>query len=925
MKTRLLSLLFLSALFCVNTFETKAQSQRLQLFEYFDNTSIPPFGAVANANVDSLVLNHSNKIACIKYHVAWGSMTGTDPMNLQNPLQPLTRVNYYKVTADPEGKQDGAVTADSTFHGQPSTFTGAMINKRSSVTSPFTISVSHVLNTAHDTIFTHTVVKKTGAVVTTGSLVAHVVVIEKIIRFTTPPGQSGDKNFQNVMKQMLPADTGTILPAMNIGDSLVLDLPWKLANVYDENQLCVVSFVQGKDSTNREIYQAGQSFPIPVALDAGMDVIANNAFHCDSIDQKVILKNFGLNTLTTCDINYKVDAGAPSTMPWTGSLATGATATVTIHMTGLTGSHNMTIYSSNPNGSADLGHFNDTVLTKISFASVPVASLPNEGFQGTFAPANWAVVNPDNSLTWTRDSTVGAFGSSNKSTRLDFYNIADTTQSDDLYPPQLNLTAATGHLYLHFDVAYAQYLKPITDPLVYHDTLQVNISTDCGAIWTTPYSKTGSALETSPPVGPAFFPLPSQWRHEIMNLTSFVGQNNVLMRFHGMSGFGNNVFLDNINTSTSALNAAMSSAALPNSLPCDSINVTGILKNTGFDTITTCTLNYKVDAGSTVSTPWTGTLLPAATTTFTVHLTGLTGSHNLKIYLSNPNGVPDAALGDDTTNVNVIFAPAPVAAPLVQGFQVAAFPPPTWSVVNPDKGLTWKQGLVGGSGWSSRSAELEFYNDSVGQTDDLYAPNLDLSLDTGHVYCLFDVAYARRNATARDTFEVNVTKDCGATWSTLYSKSDTVLATVSTLSGLPFTPNASKWRMETVDLTSFIGQSNVMLRFRGKSRHGNNLYIDDINISHNSTGVPSLGSISELELYPNPSNGIVNLNIRFVKTQSLNVNITNMLGETISKNNFGKTDGGIYPLNLSAYPSGIYFVKIITDGQTQTKKIIINK
>src|SRR5580693_2738449 len=92
---------FLTAIICLSNLAGNAQSPRLQLLEYFDNTSIPSFGALANAHTDSLLNANPGKITCIKYHVYWGSQDGTDPMNLQNPTQAQTRVNYYNVTSDP--------------------------------------------------------------------------------------------------------------------------------------------------------------------------------------------------------------------------------------------------------------------------------------------------------------------------------------------------------------------------------------------------------------------------------------------------------------------------------------------------------------------------------------------------------------------------------------------------------------------------------------------------------------------------------------------------------------------------------------------------------------------------------------------------------------------------------------------------------
>ncbi|MBA4055738.1 MAG: hypothetical protein C0490_13565 [Marivirga sp.] len=65
----------------------------------------------------------------------------------------------------------------------------------------------------------------------------------------------------------------------------------------------------------------------------------------------------------------------------------------------------------------------------------------------------------------------------------------------------------------------------------------------------------------------------------------------------------------------------------------------------------------------------------------------------------------------------------------------------------------------------------------------------------------------------------------------VYDKSGTSLATV-TSSTDEFTPTgANDWRNEAVDLSLYIGQSNLQLAFVGYNDWGNNLYIDNISLT----------------------------------------------------------------------------------------------
>lgn len=82
------------------------------------------------------------------------------------------------------------------------------------------------------------------------------------------------------------------------------------------------------------------------------------------------------------------------------------------------------------------------------------------------------------------------------------------------------------------------------------------------------------------------------------------------------------------------------------------VNVTGVIRNLGSTTITSLTLNYKIDAGAAVSAPLTGlSIAPLATYNFT-HTTpwaAAIGSHTVEVYATNLNGAnPDANPSDDS-------------------------------------------------------------------------------------------------------------------------------------------------------------------------------------------------------------------------------------------------------------------------------------
>jgi len=113
---------------------------------------------------------------------------------------------------------------------------------------------------------------------------------------------------------------------------------------------------------------------VPVALDGAIQSITGiDATYCNvnSISPSVVIKNSGTTVLTALHLSYNVDALAPATLDWSGSLNTGSTATVQLNtITGLTnGAHTFHVTCSAPNGGTDLNAANNSKNADFTVAS----------------------------------------------------------------------------------------------------------------------------------------------------------------------------------------------------------------------------------------------------------------------------------------------------------------------------------------------------------------------------------------------------------------------------------------------------------------------------------------------------------------------------------------------------------------------------
>ena len=510
------------------------QYQRTVLFEEFTQASCGPC-ASQNPGFNALLDENSDKTLAIKYQVWW---PGFDPMYLQNEPDVDSRVGYYSVSGVPDATMDGVHIANdcAAYVGAPACVSQDDIDAAAAITSPFLINVTHSFNAEYTTVNVH--VEVTAGADVAGTLKLQVAVTEKEILFDTPPGSNGETEFYGVMKKLLPSATGTTTGAFYGGETKSFDLSWDMSNIYNLNNIQIVAFMQ--DDATKKVLQAGVSSPaagLPV-----VDYAANSvsAITCSSEYTPVVsVTNNSAAALTSLDVVYSIDGGAAATYPWTGSIAAGATGTISLPTATLAGAgaHDIEVEIVSVSD-IDINMVNDNVASSIGLLDVAVPSVVEGFVEATYPPANWVVDNLNDGTGWSRATGAGGYGESTTSTKADFYNIA--VGAFDLYLPKMDFSTFTGDLNLVFDRAYAMYNATFVD------ILQIQVSEDCGANWADLYEKSGSELNTAPNSTSLFKPDDDEWETDELDMSAYAGKSDVLVRFHAISGYGNNLYLDNI-------------------------------------------------------------------------------------------------------------------------------------------------------------------------------------------------------------------------------------------------------------------------------------------------------------------------------------------------------------------------------------------
>jgi hypothetical protein len=253
------------------------------------------------------------------------------------------------------------------YPGAPSGYSQAIINEYSAIPSSFEIDLYHEISPDEDSIYVWMRIRAAEDI-TTGSLKAHIVVVEKEIHFSYPPGSNGEKDFMDVMKKMLPDESGTSIKGnWQEGEYIILKESWKLANIYDMEQLGVVGFIQHNNT--KSIKQAGNSEAEPFApyvnTDAALNAISNfTVTNCmGNITPIVTLSNFGANNLTSAEIHFHVNGENIQTYNWSGNLAFLESTEIELPQIDFTvlDENEISAYVVNPNGVADDFPGNDTI------------------------------------------------------------------------------------------------------------------------------------------------------------------------------------------------------------------------------------------------------------------------------------------------------------------------------------------------------------------------------------------------------------------------------------------------------------------------------------------------------------------------------------------------------------------------------------
>ncbi|MEO9003274.1 MAG: choice-of-anchor J domain-containing protein [Ginsengibacter sp.] len=640
-----------------------------------------------------------------------------------------------------------------------------------------------------------------------------------------------------------------------------------------------------------------------------------------SITPKVLIRNNGVNTINSLTVGYRLNGGSPVFVNLSPNLLSGATLLVTFQtMSVSTGTFAFKFFTSNVNGSGnDQVTANDT-LTSVLNVPNPVALPLTEGFEGTgFPPPGWSITNPNNNPKW-KLTTPGS--NSVHSMYIDNFNNNTGGQVDEIRTPKLNLSG-TDAVLISFDLAHKNYPDPD-----FNDRLEMLVSNDCGATYTSYFDKAGAALSTAGSSNNAYNnPVAGDWKKQEITLNgSILNTGSIIVMFRNTSDYGNNTFIDNISIrQVTSRDLSVIAVNPPAMTDCNQPTTpVATIKNLGFSTITGFKVYYTVDNGTPAQTIVTGVSLTQGNQ-MNVTLNTFTpspGQHVLTVYSAEP--ISSSGTGDETKKNDTLrydFSVTGTAPPPIsEGFESASFPPANWALENPDGGLTWQR-TTDAAKTGTASMVIRNFDYTPGTTDKLVSPLVSGTAAYDSMYVSFDYAYATGALTnVSDTLELQVTTDCGQTFTTVWKNWGSSLQTVAASSGARFVPGANDWKNVRLNLFNYIGTTQFQLYLVAKGNRQNNLYIDNINIY--GVILPPLLKQQGYLIYPSPFRQQFVIRNYQVPTTLQGVHIYNSMGQLIWSKAYSGNAYTEMPVDLGSAPAGIYILKLQYSDKTVVERIV---
>jgi len=331
--------------------------------------------------------------------------------------------------------------------------------------------------------------------------------------------------------------------------------------------------------------------------------------------------------------------------------------------------------------------------------------------------------------------------------------------------------------------------------------------------------------------------------------------------------------------------------------------------------------NWSADNGATVISP---------TASNTAVLFNNPGVTNISCTVSTASGNTSKS-----TSVLVTNGVTQITSYNSESFEGSSVAPPAlWKLISPTSpSEKWEVATSNASDGSiSLYAPGEVLNPN--SIVILESPSYDFKNNPGVAFS-FKYAYAMTSSTNKDVFKVQASKNCGGSWTDIWTPTNSSLAqSTGGINTNLYFPASGDWKVRLVtaqpQFYPFLVEDNVLIRFYfqenvGGTDFGNRFYLDEVNFS-GPVGINELTKSVGFLVYPNPSTSDFNLSFHLSDISKIKYQVTSVSGAVLISESEKTYAEGAHEIKITTndrLAPGIYFINLELNGVKMSKKIAI--
>ena len=191
----------------------------------------------------------------------------------------------------------------------------------------------------------------------------------------------------------------------------------------------------------------------------------------------------------------------------------------------------------------------------------------------------------------------------------------------------------------------------------------------------------------------------------------------------------------------------------------------------------------------------------------------------------------------------------------------------------------------------------------------------------------FRYAYRKRSSGNEEWLRVFVSNDCGESWAQRRTiKGDNLSPLIATSAWTP--SSQDDWvTVHVTNITSTFWVDNVRFKFQFESDGGNNFYLDDINIyagDPQELSVEENSMFTDFNIYPNPTDGEINIQFTTENSANYTIELVNMLGQVVETSLIKANAGNnLVMMGTEHLRSGVYMLRMNTGNAQIIRQVIV--